>query len=447
MSESPRAQETAPPGHQIDLPTERIHRVARPVTRFLGVQSASGGLLLLSTVLALLLANSRGGHDLALFWDTSLSISWGTHEVKNSLKHWINDGLMVIFFFVVGLELKREVVLGQLNSLRAAVLPIVGAIGGMVVPAGLYLSLQWGDIGHKGWGIPMATDIAFMVGCLTLLGNRVPNTLRVLLLTLAVTDDLGAVLVIAFGYSHGLQLTFLALGFVAIGVMMFTAWIGTRSVPIYIIQGVLIWFAFHESGIHATIAGVIIGLLTPVNPWISEGLLAQLIRRLQFFLTHGFFGDQEYKRAMLKKLERAARESVSPLERLEVALHPWVAFLIIPLFAFANAGVPLHADAFSQPITIAIIVGLVLGKPIGVVLALGTAVYLGWAKLPEDVTWRTLTYSSILTGIGFTMSLFIAELALEGAALDAAKIGVLTASTICAVVGMGLMLWHKPHVR
>jgi NhaA family Na+:H+ antiporter len=418
--------------------------VVQPLTQFLGIQSASGGLLLVSTVLSLLIANSRMGPDLASFWETPLSISWGAHEVKNSLKHWINEGLMVIFFFVVGLELKREFVLGQLNSLRAAVLPIAGAIGGMVVPASAYLSLQWGEIGHRGWGIPMATDIAFMVGCLTLLGRRVPNSLRVLLLSLAVTDDLGAVLVIALGYSQGMVFHFLLVGFVGIGVMIFTAWIGIRSVPIYVIQGVCIWFFFHESGIHATIAGVIIGLLTPVNPWVSEGLLAKLIRRLGFFLTHGVLLDQEYKRSMLKKLERAARESVAPLDRLEVALYPWVGFLIMPLFAFANAGVPLDASAFSQPITIAIVVGLVFGKPFGVVLGFVASVYLGFAQLPEGVTWRAVVYSSILTGIGFTMSLFIADLALEGPALDAAKVGVLTASAVCAVVGMGLIYWHTP---
>ncbi len=443
MTDSRRPKEPIPIGLHVELPTERIHRVVLPITRFLRVQSASGGLLLISTVLALLLCNSTLGDDLASFWETSVSISWGNHEVSNSLRHWINEGLMVIFFFVVGLELKREFVIGHLNSLRATILPISAAIGGMIMPAVAYLTLQWGEAGHRGWGIPMATDIAFMVGCLTLLGNRVPNSLRVLLLSIAVTDDLGAVLVIAFGYSHGLDLSFLLLGFMGIGVMIFTAWLGARSIPIYGIQGILIWFAFHESGIHATIAGVVIGLLTPVRPWISEGLLAQLIRQLEFFLTHGSLRDQRYKRSMVKELERAARESVSPLERLEVALHPWVAFLIIPLFAFANAGVPLHTQAFSEPITMAIIFGLVLGKPVGVVLGSATCVYVGFAKLPEGVTWRTLIYSSLLTGIGFTMSLFIADLALKGVALDAAKVGVLTASAVCAVAGMGLILWHK----
>lgn len=437
-------QDRIPPGLPVDLPTERIHRVVHPITRFLGVQSASGGLLLMSTIVALLVTNSRLGADIKAFWETPVRLAWGTHEVANSLRHWINEGLMVIFFFVVGLELKREFVVGHLNSLRAAVLPIAAAIGGMVVPAGVYLLFQWGEEGQRGWGIPMATDIAFMVGCLTLLGSRVPNTLRVLLLSLAVTDDLGAVLVIALGYSHGINLTFLLLGFVGIGLMMFTAWLGARSVPIYVIQGVCIWFAFHESGIHATIAGVIIGLLTPVHPWISEGLLAQLIRRLEFFLTHGFLRDPEYKRAMVKKLERAARESISPLERLEVALQPWVAFLIIPLFAFANAGVELHREALSDPITIAIMLGLVIGKPIGVVLGSAICVRMRLATLPEGVTWTMLIYASLLTGIGFTMSLFIADLALEGTALDAAKVGILAASTVCAIAGVALLASRGP---
>lgn len=428
-----------PSGIDAELPTERIHRAAQPVTRFLGVQSASGGILLISTILALAIANSRFANNFTAFWETAISISWGRHETTNSLQHWINEGLMVIFFFVVGLELKREFVVGQLNSLRAAVLPIGAALGGMVVPAGLYLVLQWGESGHTGWGIPMATDIAFMIGCLTLLGRRVPNTLRVLLLSLAVADDLGAVLVIAFGYSRHIALAFLLMGFIGIGIMVFTAWLGARSVPIYVVQGILIWFAFHESGIHATIAGVIIGLLTPVTPWISEGLLARMVRRLEFFLTHGFFRDPAYKREMLKKLELAARESISPLERLEVALHPWVAFLIIPLFAFANAGVQLNWQGFTDPIAIAIFVGLALGKPLGVILGCLACVSTGLARLPDGVSWPMLASSSVLTGIGFTMSLFIADLALQGPELGAAKVGVLTGSTVCAAVGLGLL--------
>ncbi len=437
-----RPQNAIPSGLDAELPTERIHRAVQPVTRFLGVQSASGGLLLISTILALAIANSRFTSDFTAFWNTPIRVSWGGHETTNSLQHWINEGLMVIFFFVVGLELKREFVLGQLNSLRAVVLPIGAALGGMIVPAALYLSLQWGEPGYKGWGIPMATDIAFMVGCLTLLGRRVPNTLRVLLLSLAVTDDLGAVLVIAFGYSDHIAVASLMLGFLGIGIMMFTAWLGARSVPIYAVQGILIWFAFHESGIHATIAGVIIGLLTPVTPWISEGLLAQMVRRLEFFLTHGFFRDPAYKREMLKKLERAARESISPLERLEVGLHPWVAFLIIPLFAFANAGVQLDMQTFTDPIATGIVVGLVIGKPLGVILGCLACVSIGIARLPKGVSWPMLASSSVLTGIGFTMSLFIADLALQGPELEAAKVGVLTGSTVCALVGLGLLHQH-----
>ncbi len=440
-----RSRDSIPPEFSFDLPAERIHWVVRPITRFLGCKPASGVLLLASTIVALLATNSQFGADLNAFWEAPVRLSWGSHEVANSLRHWINEGLMVLFFFVVGLELKRELVVGHLNSFRAAVLPIAAALGGMLVPAGVYLLFQWGKAGQRGWGIPMATDIAFMVACLTALGKRVPKTLRVLLLSLAVTDDLGAVLVIALGYSQGINLIFLLLGFVGIGTMMVTAWLGARSVPIYGIQGILIWFAFHESGIHATIAGVIIGLLTPVHPWISERLLAQLIRRLEFFLNHGFPRDPEYKRAMVKKLERAARESLSPLERLEVALQPWVAFLIIPLFAFANAGVPLTTEAFSDPITIAIIFGLVLGKPIGVVLGSAICVRLRLASLPDGVTWTTLIYASLLTGIGFTMSLFIADLALRGPALDSAKVGILTASTVCAIAGVGLLAVHKPN--
>jgi len=430
--------------HDARLPAEPIDRVVEPIHRFLHVESASGFVLLLAAAAALVLANSPVSEDFLSFWRTPIGFSIGAFEMRHSLKHWINDGLMVIFFFVVGLEVKRELVLGELRDLRAATLPIAAALGGMVAPAGLYLAIQWGEAAQRGWGIPMATDIAFVVGCLAVLGPRVPRSLRVLLLSLAIADDVGAILVIAIGYTSELRLTALAWGILGIGLVMLLPRIGVRSVPIYVLLGVGIWFGFHESGVHATIAGVVLGLLTPARPWVSGGLLAQFVHKLGGFLQGDSWQDAHERRAVVRSVERAARETISPVERLEAALHPWVGFIIMPLFAFANAGVPIDIGAFTDSVAVAVVVGLGIGKPLGIVLFSWLAVRMGLAKLPEGVSWSILAAGGVLAGIGFTMSLFIAGLALSGRLLNAAKIGILSGSALCAVLGMALLFWLLP---
>jgi NhaA family Na+:H+ antiporter len=432
------------PSPHATWPAKPIDRFVEPVARFLHVQSASGVVLLAFTLAALALANSPVREQFLALWKTQIGLSIGDWDFRHPLKHWINDGLMVIFFFVVGLEVKRELVLGELRGFRTAALPIAAAMGGMIAPAAIYLALQWGQGGQHGWGIPMATDIAFVVGCLALLGERVPRSLRILLLSLAIVDDVGAILVIAIGYTSQIHLVPLAGGVLGIGLVMLLARLGVRSVPMYVLVGVGVWFGFHESGVHATIAGVILGLLTPVRPWVSEGLVMQLVRQAGDFLEGGAWPDEPDRHSVLRSVERAARETISPLERLEAALHPWVSFVIMPLFAFANAGVSLKLAAFADPVALAVLAGLAVGKPLGIVSLSWVAVRTGLATLAPGLSWRVLTAGGVLAGIGFTMSLFIAGLALNEQMLDSAKVGILTASTVCAGAGMVLLIAMLP---
>ncbi len=427
----------------VPLPQTPVAHLVTPLARFLRVEAASGVVLLLAAVSAVVLANSSHADSFLEFWRSPVGIRVGSFEVVYSLRHWIDHGLMTIFFFVVGLEVKREIVLGELRDPRAAALPIVAALGGMLVPAGLFLALQWGEPTVRGWGIPMATDIAFVVGCMALLGRRVTAALRVLVVTLAVTDDIGAILVIALGYSVSIGGTALACGAGGMGIVVVLAKSGVRSVGLYTVLGVCIWWAFHESGIHATIAGVILGLLTPARPWVNRGRLRQSLGRGLAYLGGGDPEDDDAEPALARTLERTARESASPLERLEAALHPWVSFGILPLFALANAGVPLSSESFREPVAVAVLVGLVVGKPVGIVLASWLAVRAGLARLPDALVWRTIFGGGVLAGIGFTMSLFIAGLALEPQALDAARAGVLAASALSAAFGLTL-LWFAP---
>ncbi len=426
---------------EIGLPEERIHRITQPLARFLHVEAAGGVVLLLSTIVALVLANSPWSDAYLDLWQTQLVVGIGSFQMDHSLQHWINDGLMAVFFFVIGLEVKRESVLGELNDVKSAALPIAGAIGGMVVPAGIYLALQAGEPGQDGWGIPMATDIAFVVGCMALLGSRIPPSLRVVMLSVAIVDDIGAIVVIAVAYTAHIDFASLLLGFGGLGLVLLLAWLGVRSVGVFLVVGALIWVAFHESGIHATIAGVTLGLLTPTREWISRGQFRELMSRAVDVVT----GEEAGVRGTLMKAELAAREAVSPLERLETMLHPWVGFFIMPLFALANAGVPIELAALVDPVAVAIIAGLLVGKPVGILAASFLAVKSGIARLPDGLGWLALTGGSLLAGIGFTMALFIAGLALEGDTLDATKVGVLGGSALCAVLGiLSLLVRPKP---
>jgi NhaA family Na+:H+ antiporter len=425
---------------RVALPEEPIDRLVGPFARFLHVEAASGIALLLCTLAALALANSSAGDGFAGIWKTPLGFELGDFQLSHSLKHWINDGLMAVFFFVIGLEVKREIALGELRDARRAALPIAAALGGMLAPAAIYLALQSGRPAEAGWGIPMATDIAFVVGCMAVLGSRIPHGLRVLLLSLAIADDIGAILVIAIGYTATIHWGALAWGVAGIAGVSALARLGVRSFGIYTLLGAGIWFAFHESGIHATIAGVAIGLMTPARSYLSETLFGQVLDRATEIVRGGGFESLSDRAGRVRRFQRAARETISPLEYLESVLHPWVGFAIMPLFAFANAGVRFELSDLGDPVAVAVGVSLVIGKPLGIVAASFAAVRLGLARLPEGVGWGTLAGGGMLAGIGFTMALFIAGLALEGPALNAAKVGILAGSALAAVAGVGTLL-------
>jgi len=431
--------------HEEDLlPREPIDRFVDPLKRFLHIEAASGVALLLATTVALALANLPTAEWYQALWKTRLSVGLGGFQMNHSLQHWINDGLMAVFFFVIGLEVKRELVMGELQDLRQAVLPIAAAVGGMVIPAGIFLMLQAGAPGVRGWGIPMATDIAFVVGCLAVLGKRIPGSLRVLLLSLAIADDIGAILVIAIGYTESLNLTALALGAAGIALLPLLIRAGIRNQAIYYLLMVLTWLAFHESGIHATIAGVIFGLLMPTRSWISETRLEDIVGKTRHFLMGAGWSTSSKRYAMLRQMERATRKSLSPLERHETELHPWVGFLIMPVFALANAGVPIQAADLVDPVALATALGLFVGKPAGILLFSFLAVKLRLTRLPEGVNWGAVVGGGFLAGIGFTMALFISGLALSGPLLEAAKVGVMAGSALSAAVGMGLLIVFLP---
>lgn len=417
----------------------------RPFVRFLHIESASGVILLLCTVAALILANSPWAEAYHDFWHTHLYLGWGEWQLDMSLAHWINDALMTIFFFVVGLEIKRELVDGELREWQKASLPVAAALGGMVAPALIYYSLRAGQEGESGWGIPMATDIAFVVGFLALLGRRVPLGLKIMLLALAIVDDIGAVLVIAVFYSSDISLTALILAVVGFGVTVFFNRIGVRRVTVYVIVGALIWLAVLRSGVHPTVAGVLLGLLTPASAWIGNQGLLEIVAAAYERLKHSpDWPDAPDRTMLLSELGTAARENASPLERLELGLHPWVAFGIMPLFALANAGVTVAPEQITSPVSLAVAAGLVIGKPLGIVFFSWLAVQTGLARLPAGITWRAMVGAGCLAGIGFTMSLFIAGLALEGSLLEAGKLGTLLGSTISAILGMTLLVLFLP---
>jgi NhaA family Na+:H+ antiporter len=436
-------QQSKPPADgpaPLALPAAPVKRLARPFIHFMQIEASSGVVLLAATAVALAISNSRWAEAFAHFWHTPLGIVVGDFELKESLSHWVNDGLMTIFFFVVGLEIKRELVAGALRDPKKAALPAMAALGGMIVPATVYLLFQWGQPGERGWGIPMATDIAFVVGFLALLGSRVPAGLKVFLLSLAIVDDIGAVLVIAIFYTGDISWLALALAAAGFGLTYVFNLIGVRSVPIYVVLGASIWLAFLKSGVHPTVAGVLLGLLTPASAWVEGRTLLEVLAGVLERVRNGGARAPHHEPKLLGQLTSTVRESVSPLERLETGLHPWVAFGIMPLFALANAGVRLQPAALADPLAGAVAVGLVLGKPLGIVLFSWIAVRCGLARLPDRVNWRILTGAGCLAGIGFTMSLFIAALALQGPLLDAGKIGTLAGSTVSAILGSALLL-------
>jgi NhaA family Na+:H+ antiporter len=422
-------------------PSEPADRLTRPFIRFLRIEAMAGVVLLLSALIALVLSNTVWSAQFLSFWEMHAGFTIGGLEFSRSLKHWINDGLMTLFFFVIALELKRELVLGELRSPRMAALPVAAAFGGMVVPAGLFLLLVGDEPGVSGWGTVMSTDTAFVIGCLAILGSRVPQSLRLFLLSLAIFDDIGAILVVAIGY--GGDLNWIAIGLVGLGLVVVAgiARLGIRSIPVYFAVGGCVWLAFDASGVHATLAGVILGLMTPARSWVSDRRLHAIFDRVIAYPPGNHWSDDKAARRDLRQAGVAAREALSPIERLEFALHPWVAFTIMPLFALANAGVPIATASFDETLTAAIFAAFVVGKPLGVVLFSFLAVKLRIGILPRKLPWSLLTAGSLLTGIGFTMALFIAELAFEPALLDSIKLGVMGASVISAVAGFLALVW------
>lgn len=370
-----------------------------------------------------------------------LGVRVGTIEFSRSLKHWINDGLMTFFFFIVALELKREVVLGELRNPRMAALSLAAALGGMAIPAGLYLLLARDGPGAQGWGVVMATDTAFVIGCLAILGSRIPQSLRLFLLSLAIFDDIGAILVVVIGYGGSLNWPSLALAGLGLAVIPVLARLGVRTLSIYFLIGGLIWLALDVSGIHPTLTGVALGLMTPARGWVSDTRLHAILNRVLAYPPGNHWSGNTNDRQDLRRASIATRETLSPIERLEMALHPWVAFVIMPLFALANAGVPISRTDFDGPLTMAIFVGFVFGKPLGVVLFSFVAVRLRLAMRPQSLSWSMLAAGALLTGIGFTMALFIAEQAFGPSLLNSAKLGILGASVVSGTSGLLALVW------
>ncbi|MCT8970551.1 Na+/H+ antiporter NhaA [Microbaculum marinisediminis] len=424
-----------------DLPHELADRFTVPFARFLKVEAATGLLLLLAATAAMALANSPWSGPFLAFWETPIGLHFGPWDFSRSLQHWINDGLMTFFFFVIALELKRELVLGELRHPRLAALPLAGAVGGMLVPVFLYLAFMSGKPGAHGWGTVMATDTAFVIGCLALFGNRIPASLRLFLLSLAIFDDVGAILVVALGYGASLNWAGLGLAIAGLAVVAVSARVGIRSIPVYFLLGGMIWLFIDASGIHATVAGVVLGLMTPARAWVSDARLRGILERVLAYPVGEHWSGDTADRRDLRTAGVAVTESLSPVERLELMLHPWAGFVIMPIFALANAGVSISVDDIGQPVSVAIVVGLVLGKPIGVMAFSWLAARTGLATKAPDLSWRFMTAGAFLTGIGFTMAVFIAGLAYSPAMIDAAKIGILFGSVISAALGLSMLVW------
>ncbi len=438
--------------------TERVHHTwihsdrkipkgfVQPIMRFMQLEASGGSVLLIAAVIALIWANAPFGESYKTFWDTHISIEIGGFTFAEPLQLIVNDALMAIFFFVVGLEIKRELVVGELRDKKKAALPAIAALGGMIVPALIYVSFVAGQGGEAsgGWAIPMATDIAFSVGVISLLGKRVPTGAKLFLLALAIADDIGAIIVIAVFYTDDLSLLWLALGLLGLAGVYFANRAGIRSMLFYWAIGFVIWFFIFQSGVHATLAGVALGLMTPVYPLYSED---EYHRRTGWIL-----GRFETNRAAPNHRERLdydamqmvaiASESVSPLDRLEEQLAPWSSFVVVPLFALANAGVRFAdfengiINALTSPITLGVGFGLLIGKLTGISLATWIAVRAGIGKLPSHTGWSQIMGLAALAGIGFTVSMFVTELAFDTPALtDSAKVGIFIGSGLAGIIG------------
>lgn len=429
-----------------------IERSLRPFERFLRLESSGGLLLLGCSLLALLAANSLWADAVEHFWETPVTIGAGRWVLTLSLHHWISDGLMAIFFFVIGLEIKREFLVGELASPRHSALPVAAAVGGMAVPAAIYALFNGGTPAGRGWGIPMATDIAFAIGIMTLLGKRVPLSLKVFLAALAIVDDLGAVVVIALFYTETIHWGSVVPALIILVVLMELNRQGARHPLVYGVLGLGLWFAVLSSGIHATIAGVLLAMTIPSRARLdSDQFLAQSRATLAEFERAGHSREDEFiteaHQAALQSLKNSAIQVQTPMERMEHALHPWMRFVVMPLFALANAGLSLSGlgpAMLADPVALGVFFGLVVGKQLGIFSFAWLAVRSGLAALPPDLEWRHVYGAACLGGIGFTMSLFIANLAFGGsAALSSAKLGILSASLVAGGMGWAILRGAK----
>lgn len=439
--------------HRIYAPWEKTFaRFATPFEEFIHNQTASGILLISCTILALLLANSGAAEAYRKVLETELGFRLGALEETKTLHHWINDGLMALFFFVVGLEIKREVLVGDLASWRQAALPILAAIGGMLAPAVVYAGITLQGDALRGWGIPMATDIAFAVGAVVLLGQRLPRSLLTFLLALAIVDDLGAVIIIALFYTQQLNWQLLGVAVALLGVMALFNRAGIRRPWPYFLLGLSLWAVMLESGIHPTLAGVFTALMIPARPVYDPQRFAELFEPLLERYKRGYQPDEsvlrnQELRSVLQTMENGIVGITPPLQRLERKLHVPVALLVMPLFALANAGISLELNALEEalrhPVALGVIAGLLAGKTLGITVVTWLGLKAGIVELPKDTTFSHIIGIALLAGIGFTMSLFISELAFQGFPeyLLAAKVGILCASMTAGVLGLLWLRW------
>lgn len=422
-----------------------IKRLISPLEGLISDAAWGGLLLMICTAIALYLANSSWAHAYHEILNAPVDVGLGNSHLILDVHHFINDALMAIFFFVVGLEIKREVLVGELSHVREATLPAVAALGGMLVPAGLFLALNWDAEGREGWGIPMATDIAFSLGILSLLGKRVPLSAKVFLTAFAIVDDIGASLVIAFFYTESISWTMLGAAGVFFALLALCNFAGIRRSSPYVFLSIFLWFCFLKSGVHPTIAGILAALTIPAKPRLgsdeflmSTRMLLDRIEKKQDEEANVLKNKENH--SLITDVEMASRLTQTPIKRFENALHHWITFFIMPVFALANAGITLDGDVFSKlghHVTIGVMLGLLVGKQLGVTLFAWCAVKLGWAKLPRNVSWGMLYGLAWLGGIGFTMSLFITNLAYgrDSVSRDDAKLGILVASAVAGIGG------------
>ncbi|WP_141384117.1 Na+/H+ antiporter NhaA [Nitrobacter winogradskyi] len=442
----------SPPFDDLPKAQRLAERAFNTLHQFLHVEAVSGIVLLVAAIVALVWANSplaQSYHDL---WHLPLSIGLGSFVYAQSLHFWVNDALMTVFFLVVGMEIRREIHEGALSKLNQAVLPIAAAIGGVIAPALIYVALNGDPTRVHGWAVPTATDIAFAVGVLALLGRSIPSNVRVFLLALAIIDDVIAVLIIAFFYSGGLDLNGFAIAGSGIIMVIALQRIGVGSAYVYVVPGAVVWIGLLVTGAHPTLAGVVLGLMTPVASIPMREQPIDVLSRVAAELRgHDAVSAKDARRLAhpRRQLRFANREMLPPVVRVQTALHPWVAYGIMPIFALANAGVSLDGidlgTGSAQLVMIGIGVALVAGKPLGIIVVTWLMVWLGWCRLPPGVTWGGVTLIGLLAGIGFTMSIFIAMLAFaDENLLAAAKLGVLLGSSVAAMLGLG---WGVAYVQ